>query len=91
MALRHVEILSPDQDAAEPTQRNTFQIWMRRTKTAWLRSIETKSERQLALRGLRYHGEKRVGVRDKDFRRLPPAIQEEIAGTNYYNAPAHLR
>jgi integrase len=70
------------ENGAEPTPRNTFQIWLRRTKAAWLRSIDTEAERQrveLALRGLGYHGEKRAGVRDKDFRRLPLAIQEEIA------------
>lgn len=74
------------EDCSHPTSRNTFQIWLRRTKAAWLKSIEGEAERQkvrAAIRGLGYHGEKRAGVRDPKFRQLPPAIQEEIAGTNY--------
>lgn len=78
--------LSSREHSSHPTSRNTFQIWLRRTKAAWLRSIEGEAERQkvgAALRGLGYHGEQRAGVRDPKFRQLPPAIQEEIAGTNY--------
>lgn len=33
--------------------------------------------------GVGFHSEKRAGVRDPEFRKLPAAIQEEIAGTNY--------
>jgi integrase len=74
------------EDSAQPTSRNSFQVWLRRTKAAWLSSIEDETECQRvrqALRGLGYHGEKRAGVRDRRFRQLPAAIQEEIAGTNY--------
>ena len=30
-----------------------------------------------------FHSEKRSGVRDPEFRALPPAIQEELAGTSW--------
>jgi hypothetical protein len=32
---------------------------------------------------LGYHGEKRAGIRDPKFRRLDPAVQEELAGTTW--------
>jgi hypothetical protein len=35
------------------------------------------------MRGLGYHGEKRAGVRDPQFRGLAPKIQEAIARTNH--------
>lgn len=73
-------------DPTRPTPRHTFQTWLRRAKARWLRSIEEHSERaRLAeqLRGLGFHGEKRAGVRDPEFRSLPPKIQEEIAGTSF--------
>ena len=32
---------------------------------------------------LGYHGEKRAGIRDPKFRKLDPAVQEELAGTTW--------
>jgi len=72
-------------DPSKPTPRDTFQIWLQRSKARWLK---TKPETQrLALkeqlRGVGFHAEKRSGVRDPRFRALPPAIQEAIAGTSF--------
>ena len=71
---------------AEPTPSQTFVTWLQRAKRRWLASVADPVERaQLKERlwRLGYHGEKRAGVRDPEFRALPPAIQEELAGTNY--------
>ena len=69
----------------QPTPRNTFQIWLRRSKAVWLRSVpeEERENLQARLRGVGFHAEKRAGVRDPNFRALPPAIQEAMAGTRY--------
>ena len=74
------------EDPAKPSSRYAFQQWLKRAKQAWLRSIEDREERERVrrqLKGIGYHAEKRAGVRDPKFRKLPAAIQEEIAGTNY--------
>jgi integrase len=73
-------------DPAEPTSRHTFQTWLRRAKAKLLRSIKDPGERERMreqLRGLGYHGEKRAGVRDAEFRALPQAIQEVVSRTTY--------
>ena len=69
----------------QPTPRNTFQIWLRRSKAVWLRSVpeEEREKLRARLRGVGFHAEKRAGVRDPNFRALPPAIQEAMAGTRY--------
>jgi integrase len=73
-------------DPSRPTSRDTFQIWLRRSKDRLLRSIEDATERErvrVELRGVGYHAEKRAGVRDPAFRAMPAKIQEEWAGTNF--------
>jgi hypothetical protein len=35
------------------------------------------------LKRVGFHSEKRSGVRDPNFRKLPASIQEEMSGTNY--------
>lgn len=73
-------------DPSKPSSRHSFQQWLKRAKRAWLRSIDDATEYERvrrALRGVGFHSEKRAGVRDPEFRKLPAAIQEEIAGTNY--------
>lgn len=73
-------------DPSKSSSRHAFQQWLKRAKRAWLRSIDDATERErvrTALRGVGFHSEKRAGVRDPEFRKLPAAIQEEIAGTNY--------
>jgi hypothetical protein len=52
---------------------DTLNLWMQRTK----------KRLGINIRGLGYHGEKRVGVRDPRFRALPPAVQEAISGTTH--------
>ena len=73
-------------DATRPSSRHTPQRVLRRAKAALLNAATTDAEREelkKRLRGVGYHSEKRAGVRDPEFRSLPPKIQEEIAGTNF--------
>jgi len=72
-------------DPTLPTPGQTFQVWLRRAKSRFLKSLP-EPEREAwkeRLRGVGYHAEKRAGVRDPDFRALPAKIQETIAGTRY--------
>ncbi len=81
-----VPVFPSARDGKSPSSRHAFQQWLKRAKRAWLKSIENADERERvreALRGVGFHSEKRTGVRDPSFRKLPAAIQEEIAGTNY--------
>jgi len=72
-------------DPSQSTPRNTFQIWLRRSKDRWLRSVPEHEREKLRskLRGVGFHAEKRSAVRDPSFRSLPPAIQEAISGTRF--------
>lgn len=67
------------------TSRHTCQTWLTRSKAKWLKETpeEQRDELRARLKGVGYHSEKRAGVRDAEFRALPPAIQEELAGTNW--------
>jgi len=74
------------EDPSKPSSRHAFQQWLKRANRAGLRSIEDPEERDRVrreIRGVGYPSEKRAGVQDPKFRKLPAAIQEEIAGTNY--------
>ena len=67
------------------TSSNTCQVWLRRAKARWLESVpeEDRAPLRARLKGVGFHSEKRAGVRDPAFRALPPAIQEELAGTKW--------
>ena len=60
-------------DPSKPMPRNTFQIWLRRAKDKWTRSVpEIERERlRPCLRGVGFHAEKGAGVRDPWFRTQP--------------------
>ena len=68
-----------------PTPRHTFQTWLRRAKQRFLESMPEPERSQVRIRlaGVGYHAEKREGVRDPSFRRLPRKVQEELAGTRF--------
>jgi len=73
-------------DPSKPATRHTFQRWLKRAKAKVLRAIEDPERREhmkRRLRGVGFHSEKRTGVRDPEFRKLPPSIQEALAGTDY--------
>jgi hypothetical protein len=72
-------------DPSKPTPGGTFQVWLRRTKERLLAAVPEGGREawKKKLRGVGYHAEKRAGVRDPEFRSLPPKIQETIAGTQY--------
>lgn len=64
-----------------PAPKNPNQPVPRDTMVNWMRKAKRRAG--IEIHGLGYHGEKRAGVRDPDFRRLPPPLQEAIAGTRY--------
>lgn len=66
-------IFPSDKDPSQPTPRDTFQTWLRRAK----------ARAKIHVPGLGFHSEKRAGVRDPEFRALPAALQEELAGTSF--------
>jgi hypothetical protein len=57
----------------QPVSRSQLDNWMRATKKA----------QGIKAHRLGYHGEKRAGIRDPKFRRLDPAVQEELTGTTW--------
>jgi integrase len=62
-----------EDDPTRPVPRYQLDNWMRATKKA----------QGIKVHRLGYHGEKRAGIRDPKFRRLDPAVQEELAGTTW--------
>lgn len=73
------------EDPTKATSRDTFQTWLRRAKAGLTRATPDGDRPALkcALRGVGFHSEKRAGVRDPEFRRLPPKVQEALAGTSW--------
>jgi len=72
-------------DPSKPLTFSTAKNRLLRAKAAWL-SATPESERgalKEALRGVGFHAELRAGVRDPEFRRLSPKVQEELAGKSY--------
>ena len=72
-------------DPSQPVTISTAKNRLLRAKSAWL-SETPESERgalKEALRGVGFHAELRAGVRDPEFRRLSPKVQEELAGKSY--------
>lgn len=84
-AIGPVPVFPSARDPARPTPSETFQTWLGRAKRRWLEQVAEDERAGLARRLFRvgFHAEKRTGVRDPWFRSLPPAIQEEIAGTQW--------
>jgi integrase len=66
-------LIPAEADATKPIRRTRLDNWMRATKKA----------QGIHVHRLGYHGEKRAGIRDPKFRRLDPAVQEELAGTTW--------
>lgn len=69
----------------EPTPRGTCQNWLRKAKAAWLKDTPDANREKLkkALHRVGFHAQKRQGIRDPEFRKLPPKIQEEFSGTSW--------
>jgi integrase len=65
--------------------RHTCQTWLRRAKVRWLAEVPEVERAGLSerLKGVGFHAEKRSGVRNPQFRRLSPGVQEAISGTRY--------
>ena len=70
---------------SQPTPRLTFQTWLGRAKENWLTSVPDAERPTLKerLKGIGFHAEKRTGIRDPEFRKLPPAVQEAFSGTRF--------
>lgn len=58
---------------SQPVGNDVLNLWLQRAKKC--SGVQVK--------GLGFHSEKRAKVRDPEFRRLSPAVQEELVGTNY--------
>ena len=74
------------QNPSQPVSSKTAASWLYRAKRAWRWQATPEGEREAlreALRGVGFHAELRAGVRDPEFRRLSPKVQEEIAGKSY--------
>src|SRR5690606_35019542 len=84
-AIGPVPVFPSATDANRPTPSETFQTWLTRAKERWIKATPDEQRADLRRRFYRvgFHAEKRTGVRDPWFRALPPAIQEEIAGTQW--------
>jgi len=67
------------------TPRDACQNWLRKAKAAWLADTPDAEREKLekALHRVGLHAEKRQGIRDPEFRKLPPKIQEEFSGTSW--------
>lgn len=62
------------------------QAWLRRAKASWIAAVPDEAARdglRERLKGVGFHAEKRSGVRNAEFRRLSPGVQEAISGTRY--------
>jgi len=72
-------------DPSVSTPRDTFQVWLRRAKMRVIEAVpeEMRVNLQARLRGVGYHAEKRALVRDPEFRKKPPKIQEKFVGTSH--------
>lgn len=72
-------------DSQQATPRDTCQNWLRKAKAAWLAETPKAKQEKLrkALHRVGFHAEKRQGIRDPEFRKLPPKIQEEFSGTSW--------
>lgn len=66
-------VFPAEEDPTEPVTRHTLGTWLRRAKERAGVQVER----------LGYHGQKRAGVRRKEFRELPPKVQEALTGTNH--------
>ena len=78
-------VFPSDADPGVPTGRDTFQVWLRRAKASYVRSVPDLEREKIRahLRGIGYHAEKRAAVRSRQARQLPPKIQEAYFGTRY--------
>lgn len=60
-----------EEDPAQPVSRHTLDTWLKRAKER--AGIEVER--------LGFHGQKRAGVRRKEFRELPDSVREKLTGT----------
>ena len=69
----------------QPTTALTARTWLHQAKQRWLAATPGNERAALkeALRGVGFHAELRAGVRDPEFRKLSPKVQEELAGKSY--------
>lgn len=65
-------VFPAEEDPAEPVTRHTLGTWLRRAKERAGVQVER----------LGYHGQKRAGVRRKEFRELPNPVREKLTGTS---------
>ncbi len=73
-----VDVLSPwlvpsETDPSKPVSRSVLNDWMQKVKERAGVDVER----------LGFHAYKRAGIRTKEFRALPPKVQEQLTGTTH--------
>ncbi len=66
-------VLPSEEDPQQPVPRDTLNTWMRRAK----------ERAGVDVKGLGFHGQKRAGVRNPAFRKLPGKVREKLTGTSF--------
>jgi integrase len=61
-----------EEDVSRPVTRHTLDTWLKRAK----------ERAGIEIEGLGFHGQKRAGVRRKEFRALPNPVREKLTGTS---------
>lgn len=61
------------ENPSEPMSIHVLNLWLQRAK----------ARAGVKVKGLGFHGQKRAGVRRKEFRELPAKVQEALTGTNH--------
>lgn len=66
-------LIPAEEDPSRPVSIHVLNLWLQRAK----------ERAGLKVKGLGFHAQKRAGVRRKEFRELPPKVQEALTGTNH--------
>jgi hypothetical protein len=66
-------LIPAEEDPSQPVSIHVLNLWLQRAK----------ERAGVDVKGLGFHGQKRAGVRRREFRELPPKVQEALTGTNH--------
>lgn len=66
-------VVPAPENPAEAVSIHVLNLWLQRAK----------ARAGVNVKGLGFHGQKRAGVRRKEFRELPAKVQEALTGTNH--------
>lgn len=66
-------LIPAEEDPSRPVSIHVLNLWLQ----------PAKDRAGIDMKGLGFHAQKRAGVRRKEFRQLPPKVQEALTGTNH--------